>query len=238
LNPPLIGILAGMGPRSTAPFIDLVIDECQKQYGARHDIDFPRMMICSQPVPFYEDRPVDHAALEAATQEGLVDLDRAGCSVLAIACNTAHIYYPSLARAVQTAPLNIVDLAVASLPTGTRKVALIAARATMESGIYQTALDAAGFDCIDPGWQDDVDRLLGATRETTDVRTFATHWHALFNRAEAADADTILVACLGLSGILKHAPDTLPIADAAAGLAAAIVREWLAQREQFLKAAA
>lgn len=35
-----------MGPRSTAPFIDLVITECQTQYGARDDIDFPRMMIC------------------------------------------------------------------------------------------------------------------------------------------------------------------------------------------------
>lgn len=238
MTPPLIGILAGMGPRSTAPFIDLVIDECQKQYGARHDIDFPKMMICSQPVPFFEDRPVDHAALQAATCEGLVDLDRAGCSLLAIACNTAHIYYPALARAVDAPLLNIVDLAVSSLPSGTRRVALIAARATMESDIYQSALDAAGFQAIDPGWQDDVDILLGATRETTDGQIFATHWHALFNRAEAADADTILVACLDLSGILKHAPRTMPVVDAASGLAAAIVRTWLLQREQFLKAAA
>jgi len=30
-----------MGPRSTAPFIDLVITECQRQYGAGDDIDFP-----------------------------------------------------------------------------------------------------------------------------------------------------------------------------------------------------
>lgn len=50
---PLIGILAGMGPRSTAPFVDLVIDECQSQYGATFDIDFPRMLILSQPTPFF-----------------------------------------------------------------------------------------------------------------------------------------------------------------------------------------
>lgn len=54
---PTVGILAGMGPRSTAPFIDLVVTEYQVQYGARVDIDFPKMMICSQPAPFYEGRP-------------------------------------------------------------------------------------------------------------------------------------------------------------------------------------
>jgi len=33
-DPRLIGILAGMGPRSTAPFVDMLVDECQRQYGA------------------------------------------------------------------------------------------------------------------------------------------------------------------------------------------------------------
>jgi len=31
-----IGILAGMGPHSTAPFIDLIITQCQIQYGVKH----------------------------------------------------------------------------------------------------------------------------------------------------------------------------------------------------------
>jgi aspartate/glutamate racemase len=45
---PIIGILAGMGPRSTAPFIDLVVTECQRQYRAMNDADFPPMLIASQ----------------------------------------------------------------------------------------------------------------------------------------------------------------------------------------------
>lgn len=92
MEKPSIGILAGMGPRSTGPFIDMVVTECQRQYGARDDIDFPKMMICSQPAPFYEDRPVDDAALEEAIRSGLQDLERTGVDFLAIACNTVHIY--------------------------------------------------------------------------------------------------------------------------------------------------
>jgi aspartate racemase len=55
-----IGILAGMGPRSTAPFIDLIITQCRIQYGAKLDEEFPHMMIYSLPTPFYVDRPIDH----------------------------------------------------------------------------------------------------------------------------------------------------------------------------------
>ena len=66
-----IGILAGMGPRSTAPFVDLVVDECQRQYGAVDDEEFPPMMIYALPAPFYLDRALDHAALRAAITAGL-----------------------------------------------------------------------------------------------------------------------------------------------------------------------
>jgi len=41
----LIDTLAGIGPRSTAPFVDMLVDECQRQYGTRYDIDFPPMLI-------------------------------------------------------------------------------------------------------------------------------------------------------------------------------------------------
>jgi aspartate racemase len=225
MTQPLIGILAGMGPRSTAPFIDLVVTECQKQYGARDDIDFPKMMICSQPAPFYEDHPTDHTALEAAIREGLQDLERTGADFLAIACNTAHIYYPSLAKSVNVPLLNIVDLAVADIPEEARRVALVAARPTVEAGIYQAGLRGRGFEVAEIGWQAQIDHLLAVTRTSTDPLIFTQLWHDLIAQAEAAQADTILVACLDLSGIIRYAPTQLAMRDAAQSLAQEIVRE-------------
>ena len=49
----LVGILVGMGARSTAPFIDSIVTLCQVQYGAKYDIEFPHKMIYSLPAPFY-----------------------------------------------------------------------------------------------------------------------------------------------------------------------------------------
>ena len=226
---PCVGILAGMGPRSTGPFLDLVVTECQWQYGARDDIDFPKMMVCSQPAPFYEDRPTDHAALEAAIRDGLRHLERAGVDFLAIACNTAHIYYPRLAAAVGLPLLNMVELGVAAVPASARRVALLAARPTVEAGIYQVGLRGRGFDLIDPGWQADVDHLLGLTRDP-DPSAPARVLAELLGRAWAAGADTVLVACLDLSAVAARAGAGGRVVDTARCLAAGIIRRWLALR--------
>lgn len=228
---PVIGILAGMGPRSTAPFVDLVVSECQRQYGARDDIDFPKMMICSQPAPFYEDRPVDHDAMEVAIRAGLLDLERSGADFLAIACNTAHVYFPRLAATVTRPLLDMVALTVEAVPATAGTVGLIAARPTVEAQIYQKALAERGFAVAPVGWQDEVDHLLGMTRSAADGEEFAQHWRALGSLLREAGADTAVIACLDLSAILPHAPADLQIVDAAQCLAGGIVRRWLQLRD-------
>ena len=229
---PTIGILAGMGPRSTGPFLDLVVTACQEMYGARHDIDFPKMLICSQPAPFYEDRPIDHAALEAATLDGLKTLESAGVDFLAIACNTVHIYHPRLAASVSVPLLNIVELAVQAVPAGAGMIALIAARPTAESSLFQDALRAAGHRVIDPGWQSDIDAMLTAVRETTDPAIFRRLWASLLAKARAGGAGAVLVACLDLSGVMRFAETELPIVDAADCLARGIVQRWMSGRRE------
>lgn len=230
MEKPSIGILAGMGPRSTGPFIDMVVTECQRQYGARDDVDFPKMMICSQPAPFYEDRPVDHGALEAAIRTGLQDLERTGADFLAIACNTAHIYYPELARSVKVPLLNMVELAVEALPSSAQKVGLIAARPTVESGVYQTGIRARGLSLFEADWQSQVDHLLGMTRTSATPEEFSRQWNGITEAARSGGVDTLLVACLDLSAVIAHAKTGLRIVDAAECLAREIVRQWLFRR--------
>lgn len=55
---PTIGLLAGMGVRSTAPFLDLVVEECTRIYGAGHQPDYPEIVVISWPTPFWVDRPI------------------------------------------------------------------------------------------------------------------------------------------------------------------------------------
>ncbi|MDB5935534.1 MAG: Amino acid racemase RacX [Massilia sp.] len=228
METPLIGILAGMGPRSTAPFVDLVVSECQRQYGAKDDPDFPAMMIYSLPTPFYPGRALDHAAMEDTLHAGLRRLERAGADFMAIACNTAHVYYPQLAGRAAVPLLDMVALAVDALPPSTRTVAVIAARPTIESAIYQQAIAGRGIACVDPLWQAGVDSLIELLHDPVGPALLTARWTDLENAAKAAGADTILVACADLSAA-SVALDTL-VVDATHCLARELVAEWLRRK--------
>ena len=97
----MIGILAGMGPKSTGPFIDQVISAFQSITGVKNDIDFPPMMIYSLPTPFYLDRPIDHKLMERTICNGLKKLESCGSSFIAMPCNTAHLYFEKLQNAFE-----------------------------------------------------------------------------------------------------------------------------------------
>lgn len=227
MKTPLIGILAGMGPRSTAPFIDLVITECQRQYGAKNDIDFPPILIYSLPAPFFADRPVDHVAMESTLHDGLRVLERAGADFMAIACNTAHIYHPQLALDAKVPLLNMVDLTVQALPAATRTVAVIGARPTVESGIYQTGIVKRGFDCVEPDWQTSVDTLIESIRGSVDPADLAARWSYLATEAKAAGADVIVLGCADLSAV--GTPPNSIVVDATQCLAQEIVTQWVSR---------
>ncbi len=74
-NTKLIGILAGMGPKSTPPFLDQVVAQCQIQYGARNNP--PALLqqgLAKEPLAFFkvEDDPNYFAIFQ--TEEEIRDL--------------------------------------------------------------------------------------------------------------------------------------------------------------------
>src|SRR5215213_6087895 len=201
-HPRIIGILAGMGPRSTAPFVDMLVDECQRQYGARNDIDFPPMLIYALPTPFYVDRPIDHAALEATILAGLRKLEDAGVAFMAMPCNSAHIYFERLAAGIHVPLLNMIDTALAALPAASNTVALLATRPTFEARMYQNAIERAGKQLL-PGevWQARVDALILAIKSASDRAPARELWRELVGDLHAAGADTLLLACTDLNAV-------------------------------------
>jgi aspartate racemase len=226
VRPPTIGILAGMGPASTGPFVDRVVAQCRLQYGAKDDLDFPRMMIYSLPTPFYADRPVDHAAMASTLREGLRELERAGVDFVGIACNSAHVYFPELARSVRVPVLNMVEIALDVLPADARTIALLAARPTCESGIYQRGARARGREVVGGDWQARIDELLESLRDGASAPVLAALCERVVHEAEATGADTLLVACADLSALRGMLGSGLRVADATECLARELVRQW------------
>ncbi|MDJ0836140.1 MAG: amino acid racemase [Acidobacteriota bacterium] len=230
---PTIGILAGMGPRSTGPFVDMVVDACRRIYSAKHDIDFPPIMIYSLPTPFYPDIEPDHDAMQTAIIEGLQRLAGTGVAFIAMPCNTAHLYYDALAEACPAPLLNMLTTAMDALPSKADEVAVFGTRPTIEAGFYQTTLARRGKGwVVRPDWQERVDKLLIWQKEGKDPEKARLRWRALLDEAREAGADTAILACTDLNTIpLKNEPP-LSLFDATRILAEATVHRWLDARNE------
>jgi aspartate racemase len=226
-QPHLIGILAGMGPRSTAPFVDMLVDECQRQYGARYDIDFPPMLILALPTPFYVDRPIDHAALEAAIVAGLRKLEESGVAFVALPCNSAHIYFEQLASSIHVPLLNMIDVALGALLAASKIVALLATRPTVEARLYQAAIERAGKQVlVGEAWQARVDALILAIKSASDPAAARELWRDLVADLHAAGADTLLLACTDLNAVSTTLDTPMALVDATRCLAEATIKTW------------
>lgn len=222
----VIGILAGMGPRSTAPFINAVIDECQAQYGAKDDIDFPEMMILSLPTPFYIDRPIDHDEMQRAIIAGLQKLERAGVSLIAMPCNSAHIYFDALRNAVRVPLLNMIDETLAHFPNGA-KAALFATRPTFDCGVYQAGIASHDGQLVfEEAWQTQVDRTIAAIKRG-DLAHARDEWRRLMADIERDHIEAVVCACTDLNVVADAQRSAIPFIDSGKALAKAVVREYL-----------
>ncbi len=227
MNKKRLGILAGMGPRSTAPFLESVYDECQHQYNAVNDIDYPEIVIYSWPTPFYVNRTVDDAALSAALKRGLIELSKTNVAVIAMPCNTAHKYFRELEKCVAVKLLNIIDIATSRIDKFSKKVAVFGTESTMDMGIYQDSVRKQGKEfCYDKEWQEEINQLIVRIKNKDDYEKIRAEYQKLENRIAKADVDTVIFACTDLAVILNE-DRNVKVIDSSKELARELIKEYL-----------
>ncbi len=228
-----IGILAGMGPRTTAPFLELVLDEAQKD-GAKYDIDYPHILIYSLPTPFYVDREIDSNAMQNALTVGVECLLRGGIDMLAIPCNSAHLYFEHILQVanhfnsdISIPMLHIVDETIKRLPANMKKVALLTTEATLKSKLYHKKLDALSIvieqcDTL----QQQVNRLILILKKEGFSGDAHQLWRSII---ESLSCDCVIIACTDISVCLNAAdnPKRFVFLDSNAILAETTYRKYL-----------
>lgn len=223
----MIGILAGMGPKSTGPFIDQVVSAFQRLTGAKNDIDFPPMMIYSLPTPFYIDRPIDHSLMEKTICAGLQKLEACGALFIAMPCNTAHLYFSELQQCIEIPLLNIVTATLDRLPKSTGKITILGTRPTIESDIYQKALKKARCDLeMNPSWQKKVDELILSIKSSAPLKESIHLWEELSEAFQKIGIDTIILGCTDLNILLQGVSPHFQVVDSSLSLAEAVVKKW------------
>lgn len=224
-----IGVLAGMGHRSTAPFIDMLVKDCHVGYGAKYDMDFPKMHIISLPTPFWPGKKIDDNAMIATLQQGIYELLRAKVSLIAVPCNLAHCYFAEMKAVSSDIPLlHIADSALESLPAEATRLAVLATEPTLEAGFYQARLEASGKEIIDsPLLREMTTSLIGRvkTKGLLDPNAQA-EWKDLLSIVANLKVEALLVACTDLSPLITETAFSFVIVDTAASLSRATIKNY------------
>ena len=149
-----IGVLGGMGTYATIHLF--------KQYAeifpAKKEWDRPRIVIdnrCTMPSrvrAFLYNENVDQLVAEMA--DSMQYLTDAGCNRIILACNTSHLFLPQIYQKVpeiEGKVVNIIHTCVEKIgEDDIRQVYLLGSEGTIESGIYQNALEKRGIKCVVP----------------------------------------------------------------------------------------
>lgn len=230
----MIGILGGMGPLATVDFFSKVIAATP----AANDEAHVPLLIQSDPrVP---SRP---AAIlrggESPLPALLAGRDRliaAGATALAMPCNTAHFWYPQLAKGCSVPFLSILQACcdeVAARVAPGAQVGIIATGATLSTGLFSTPLRLRGYSPTTPP-DDELEAVVLPAIERVKAGFPAEAGTMLVGSVQALldrGAATVILACtetpLALDAV--QSPLRAQCIDSTAALARACVAWWLAQ---------
>ena len=220
------GILGGMGPEATVDLMQRII----RLTPAKDDIDHIHCIVDNNPkIPSRI-----KAIIEGAGEDPAPDLvkmaqrlEAAGADFLAIACNTAHYYYPAVAGAVDIPVIHMVKEVLDHLKTKVPdldRVGVLASPAIEITGLYESIFTHSGIRVIYPA-PDVRDTLFNVIRQVkagNRSARVAKDYEGACAHLREKGAKLCIVACTELSALDIH-PDELPLVDAAQVLAQAIV---------------
>ena len=147
MNEHRLGIIGGMGPQATNTFYQYIIDRTDAHSDQEH---LSVLIFSDSDMPDRTGAILGSEADREAVSQRLLDdarlLESAGCTVLAVPCNTAHYFLDRVQEQVGVPILHMIRETVAAIQAmGKKTVGILATDGTVQTGIYQKELTAAGL---------------------------------------------------------------------------------------------
>lgn len=147
-----LGVLGGMGPQATNTFYQFVIDRTD----ARTDQEHVNALILSD--SGMPDRTTAILGTEeqrkAVFNRLLGDarlLENAGCTVIAVPCNTSHFFLDEVQKHISIPILHMIrETALFLAAQGKHRPGILATDGTIQTGLYQKEFAAQGIEALTP----------------------------------------------------------------------------------------
>lgn len=213
-----LGIIGGLGPAATARLFAQIVAYTDAQRDQDHlDITILNRPSIPDRTAYLLGKP-GAASFVEPMQQAALELEAAGCAVLATPCNTAHARLAAIAAPLGHARFVSMPAETARFAAklGCRRVGILATDGALSAGVYQDACAAAGIEAAVPASdvQADVMRIIyddvKAGRPADPVRV-ASVCDAMID----AGCDGLVLGCTELSLLgLPRRVRGVPVVDA------------------------
>lgn len=200
-NWPVLGVLGGMGPLAGATFAARLVQLTPVTADQAH---IPVLLRNDPRIPDRSaNRLSDGPSPLPAMIEGMQDLQRWGADCIVIPCNTAHLWFAQLRDSVSVPVLHIVDSVIQDLQRNgihDGPVGVMGTPATIQLGLYQDALRAAGYEPLtgpDNVIRDLSMQSIAAVKSNQDALAFAPAAEAV-GRLTDLGARAVILGCTEL----------------------------------------
>ena len=150
----MLGIIGGMGPMASAVFYDMISSKTD----ASCDQENLNLILLSHAGMPDRTRAIlskDEAQIEAVRSKLYADamfLQNAGCTAIAVTCNTAHYFVNMIEGEIDIPFIHLIRETAEAVASkfGAKKVAILATDGTIETRLYQDELSKRGVIAFTP----------------------------------------------------------------------------------------
>lgn len=141
-----VGLVGGLGPESTIDYYRRIL----AVWAEKRPGDSPELMIDSLDVQTgLRLAQHDHAGLTRYLADSVARLASAGCDLVAMTANTAHLVFDEVAAVSPVPMLSIVETcADEAARRGLRRMVLLGTRFTMEGPFYPRVFSRRGMELV------------------------------------------------------------------------------------------
>ncbi len=228
----IIGILGGMGPAATVELFRRIVQKTP----ARCDQEHINIVIYSNPqIPdrgsfILGDGPDPRPAL----LEGARKLERMGAQLIAIPCNTAHVFRQDIQRAVRIPIIDMIAETASIIQE--RVVGLLGTDTTIQTGLYHRACAGGAIDIITPEPADQAQVMKTIWRIKAGDFSLREEMQVIGKRLCRQGAEALVIGCTELSLMLSQRDFACPVYDALDVLAQTALRAALERSVSMVEA--
>lgn len=199
-----LGVIGGVGPLSTAYFMEVVINHTDAKTDQEH-IDM--IVLNHTEIPDRTAFILDNSKESPVPfmVEDAKKLEAWGASVIATPCNTAHYFYDELRSSVKIPIINMIEETAKALSNeGAKRVGIMATNGTVQTKLFQNALLKFGIEPIVPSAENQqfvMDIIYDNVKAGVplDVEKFKS----VTNELRLQGCDRVILGCTELS-VLKR----------------------------------